>query len=82
MHSLMPLILQSHKEGGEYTLSFSHPYNSIRINCSAKQGSGALDWLQSFSFVMFGGAVPEQHQGHQPLEEQSTSLVPLKTCLT
>lgn len=73
MHVLMPLILQRHKEGRECTLRFSHPYNSTRITRSAKQGSGALDWLQSFWFVMFGGAVPEQHQGHQPREGQFTS---------
>lgn len=66
----MPLILQSHMEGGEYTLSFSHPYYSSRVDCSAMQGSGALDWLQSFGFVMVAGVVPEQHQGQQPLEEQ------------
>lgn len=48
MHSLVPLILQRHKEGRECTLRCSHPYNSPRINCSAKQGSGAWDWLQSF----------------------------------
>lgn len=82
MHALMPLILQSHMEGGEYTLSFSHPYYSSRVDCSAMQGSGALDWLQSFGFVMVAGVVPEQHQGQQPLEEQFTSLVPLPVCWT